>query len=36
LKNPTASREEIIAQMRELQKRVGLEGLEIVPYPRSR
>jgi hypothetical protein len=34
LKNPNASVEEILAQMRALQKQVGLEGLEIVPYPR--
>ncbi len=35
-KNPKASPAEIIAQMQELQKQVGLEGLEVVPYPRSR
>jgi hypothetical protein len=34
LKNPKASPEEILVKMREFQKRVGLEGLEIVPYPK--
>jgi hypothetical protein len=34
--NRKASPEEIIAQMKALQKQVGLEGLEIVPYPKSR
>jgi hypothetical protein len=33
MKNPKASPEEIMAQMRALLKQVGLEGLDIVPYP---
>ena len=34
LKNPKASPEEILAAMKEFQRKVGIEGLEIVPYPR--
>ncbi len=34
LKNPKASTAEILTKMGEFQKRVGLEGLEIIPYPR--
>ncbi len=34
LKNPKASPKEILTQMQELQKRVGLESFEIVPYPK--
>lgn len=34
LKNPTASPADILAKMGEFQRQVGLEGLEIVPYPR--
>jgi hypothetical protein len=34
-KNPTASPDEIFAKLNEFTKAVGLEGLEIVPYPRA-
>lgn len=32
LKNPNATEGEILAHMRKLMKRVGLQGLDIVPY----
>ena len=32
--NPQASADEIIAHLEDLKKQVGLEGLDIVPYPR--
>jgi len=33
LKNPTASPQEIIEHLELLKKQVGLEGLDVVPYP---
>lgn len=33
MKNPNASPDEIISKMNEFMKAVGLEGLEVVPYP---